>query len=162
MRIPPLPNGLPAPLQPEDDPQRFPAYVPRPGRKDVCNPDAAWMDAVRQAAARYGDDFDEAWERERQSVAAMYAREDGDSVDALNRRSRGRPLVYPVLPGESPADRKKRLRAERRAASPVVNKQRVTLADLPAVRTAVSNAMQALAAAQAALDAVAALQAAED
>lgn len=103
------------PVQPMDNPEQFPPYELLPGRKDVNNPDAAWREGQYETAAALGWDGDENWVRERVQLATMYAKEDGTyGADAKQpKRGQGRPLVYPMIPGESAEARRLRLNRER-------------------------------------------------
>jgi hypothetical protein len=104
-----------APLQPMDNPEQFPPYELLPGRKDVNNPDDDWRLFQYKIAADLGWDGDQHWVEQRVQTATMYAKEDGTyGQDASAKRSPGRPLLYPMIPGESPEARAKRLLRERK------------------------------------------------
>lgn len=104
-----------APMQPMDNPEQFPAYELLEGRKDVNNPDDLWRAAVYSTAALFGKDPDEEWTLMRVQVATMYAKEDGTyGQDNTAKRRPGRPLLYPMIPGESAEARSKRLLRERK------------------------------------------------
>lgn len=109
-----------APQQPIEDPSRFPAFVPAPGR--MLPSDREFRERCTRVAQSLGLDPDDVWEKDWLITASRYAREDeerGDSAAHAEqaadapKRGRGRPKLYDELPGETPAERKKRLRQQR-------------------------------------------------
>lgn len=103
------------PQQPADDPLQFPAYARTPERADIGERGSKWEAFVRQLAQVNGEDGDDAWFAARMERASAYARQDTvNAVDSTPKRPPGRPLLYPMIEGESEADRKKRLALNRR------------------------------------------------